>query len=337
MQLPPLQVTRAVVQRYCRLLHRYGDDLGFRPLVLPNAQFFPDAFLGDLDSVQTLVARMSAHAGLNDIPVTVELVGADGPQSNGSSCSSQNCGVPQTSAGMDRLVDLGESWLLRVSTAELRHPIALTTNVARSLAFVFMVETQREGELLEPPVDVTADLIAVALGFGPLMLQGSYIYAKSCGGPQIASVTKVSVSELAVVTSLFALLGDHPLTSALRELDITQRTLLSETHELLRANPALIARIRRTPREVSTFDFELSPARSFMSRLFLNRPKKARAISGIRIDAITADMDLDEVESLLIDMPPSSRAGRTLSPVRLDPKMDELKALVSESLNEVSL
>lgn len=337
MQLPPLQVTRAVVQRYCRLLHRYGDDLGFRPLVLPNAQFFPDAFLGDLDSVQTLVARMSAHAGLNDIPVTVELVDVDRAHASPSSCSSQSCGVPQTAAGLDRLVDLGDSWLLRVSTAELRHPVALTTNLARSLAFVFMVETQREGELLEPPVDVTADLVAVALGFGPLMLQGSYIYAKSCGGPQIARVTKVGVSELAVVTSLFALLGDHSLTRALRELDVTQRTLLSEAHDLLRSNPALIARIRRSPKEVSTSDFDIKPTRSFMARLFLRGSKKSRARSGIRIDAITADMDLDEVESLLIDMPPSSRAGRAFSSAPPPSKNDELKALVSESLNEVSV
>ena len=335
MQLPPLQVTQALVGRYCRLLHRYRDDLGERQLVLPNGQFFPDKFSGDVDSVRSLVARMQAHAGLPDVPLTVELVPHESPGSGASSCGSGGCSVPQSGSGLERLVDQGDSWLLRVSDAELRHPVALTTNLARSLAFIFLVETQREGEVLEPPVDVTADLIAVALGFGPLMLQGSYIYAKGCGGPQVASVTKVGVAELAVVVALFGLLGEHHMSLALRELDVTQRALLAEAHELLRSNPALIARIRRSPLDVSTLDFQLAPSKSFIARFFSTK-KKQKPQSGVRMEAISADMDLDEVESLLIDMPPSSRAGRSLSSRPPDARKAELSSLVADAFKDVS-
>jgi len=336
MQLPPLQVTRAVVQRYCRLIHRYRNDLGQRPLVLPNGDFFPDQFLGDLDSVRALVGRMQGHAGLSDVPVNVELVDQATLGALGS-CSSGGCGVPQNGGGLERVADLGDAWLLRVPTFELRHPVALTTNLVRSLSFIFLVESQADGELLEPPVDVTADLAAVALGFGPLMLQGSYIYAKGCSGPQVASVTKISVAELAIAVALFSLLGDHVITPALRELEVTQRTVCAEAYELLRANPALIQSIRRSALEVSTQAFELAPSRGFMGRFFSARKLKNSKLGGIRMDAISADLDLDEVEALLIDMPPSSRAGRTQSRPSRRPEQDELAALVAESLNAESL
>ncbi len=334
MQLPPLQVTRAVVQRYCRVLHRYADECGDRPLVLPNGQFFPDPFVGDLPSVVALVRRMQVHAGMDDVPIDVELVHPDRPTPTGSSCSSGACSVPQSASGIERMVDLGDSWLLRVSTRELKHPVALTTNLVRSLAFIFLVETQREGEVLEPPVDITADLVAVALGFGSLMLQGSYIYAKSCGGPQVASVTKIGVSELSVAVALFALLGQHNISSAVKELDITQRSLLSEAHVLLKANPALLKQIHNDPRAVSTQEFALSEPRGFLGRLFSNR-KSSRPSRGIQLDAISSDMDLDEVESLLIDMPPASRAGRTRPASVQDPKKEELSALVADAFKEV--
>ena len=41
-----------------RLVARLEDELGERPMVLPNGTFFPDRFVGDLASVQQLVARL---------------------------------------------------------------------------------------------------------------------------------------------------------------------------------------------------------------------------------------------------------------------------------------
>ena len=346
MQLPPLQATRAVIQRYARLLHRYGEDLGTRPLVLPNGSFFPDAFLGDDKSVATLAARMQLHAGMADIPIQCRVVIPGSAEATPSSCGSGACGVPLSSAsGIERLVDQGESWLIQVPAPELRHPVALTTNLARSLAFVFMVETQKEGERLEPPVDVSADLIAVALGFGPLMLQGSYIYAKSCGGPQIASVTKIGVSELAVAVALFAHLGGHKMGPVLKELEVTQRTLLADAHRLMTLNRALLSRIHVAPESIARTEFELEETGSFIRQLFTKFSKRPAGIDSL--DGIDANMDLDEVEALLIDMPPSSRAGRTV-PLRADalpsrsdavrPQSsavpDDLKNMVEEALKE---
>lgn len=333
MQLPPLQVSRAVMQRYSRLLSRYRDELGERPLILPNGDFFPDEFVGDSDSVALLAERMQFHAGLHDIPITCRVVTPGTDEAMPSKCGSGGCGVPLTAgSGIERLVDQGDSWLLQVPMPELRHPVALTTNLARSLAFVFMVETQKEGEVLEPPVDISADLVGVALGFGPLLLQGSYIYAKSCGGPQIASVTKIGVSELSIAVALFAHLGGHKLGPALKEIDLTQRTLLADADRLMGLNRNIVMKIKASPKEMARADFRLQETGSFVRELFSKLSKKTAPIESL--DAIQADMDLDEVESLLIDMPPSSRAGRTLPPPNANPEGDELKSLVEDALKQ---
>lgn len=329
MQLPHLQVTRAVIQRYARVLGRYGGEMGNRPLVLPNGSFFPDAFNADQPSLAKLVARLQEHAGLSDIPIEAVVVPRDPEARSSAGCSSGACAAP-AAAGSDvpRLVDLGERWLLQVPEAELAHPVVLTTNLTRSLSYVFLTETRFEGEVIEPPVDVTADFVAVGLGLGTLMLQGSYIYSKSCGGPSIASVTKVGVSELAILCALFIAMGKHPWRDALRELDTTQKVLLEEARDLVESNRPLIQLLATDPQRVAQGKFELEEATGWFGRLFSRRRKPAR--SG---DLLDENLSLDEVESLLVSFAPRPRA-QTAAP---DPARDELKALVSEALGDRAL
>ncbi len=328
MQLPPLQVTRAVIQRYARIVERYDAELGVRPVVLPTAAFFPDRFEQDQASVDRLLRRMQEHAGMSDIPMSITLVPRGAERAAASSCSSGACSVPSTAgSGVPRLVDEDGHWRLQIPEAELGHSVALTTNLARSLAFVFLVETQEDGEILEPPVDVTADLVAVALGFGALMLQGSHIYAKSCSGPSIASVTKVSVGELAIAFALFTSRGNHSMRAAMRPLEATQRALLNEAHALVQSNRQLLARLDKDPGSIAHGKFELGESRGWLSRLFTRRPAPAQA----GLHEVDAHMSLEDLEAILIDMPPASRAGRTRTPVS-DPSRDELKALVTEAL-----
>ncbi len=331
MQLPPAQVTRAVIQRYARIVTRYADDLGDRPLVLPNGDFFPDQFTGDKNSVALLAERMQGYAGLGDIPISTRVVASDSPEPKKSGCGSGACATPQSGGGFTRLLDEGDAWILQVPAQELRHPVALTTNLARSLAFVFLVETQKEGEVFEPPVDVTADFIAVALGLGPLMLQGSYIYAKSCGGPQIASVTKVGVSELAIAVALFAELGGHDATTAKKSLDLTQRSALSEATRLVRSNKHLLQSLKQDPKSLARGDFRLTEPGAFLSNML--RKFKKQDTAALLNENFDSNMDLAEVEALMMAMPPSSRAGRRL-PQKTDAARDELKGLVAEALNE---
>jgi len=336
MQLPPPQVIRAVIQRHARIRSRYSSELGRRPLVSPNGKYFPDAFHGDAASAARLTARMQEHAGMSDIPIRTALVtlSADG-EVEPASCSSGACGVPQSAGlGVARLVDEGDGWLLQIPAPELRHPVALTTNLARSLAFVFLVETKFEDEVLEPPVDVTADLTAVALGLGGLLLQGSYIYAKSCSGPRVTRVTKVLLPELAIATALFAASEGHELGPLLSELDPTQKHLLTEADRLVRANRRLVSLFAEQPERIARGDFELEEPSSILNSLrrglsVLTSSSTSR--SAAPLPPIDPGLELDELESLLIAMPPSSSVrGRSERPPA--PKHDELKELVGEVL-----
>ncbi|HEU5074717.1 MAG TPA: hypothetical protein VFU02_11095 [Polyangiaceae bacterium] len=333
MELPSGQVVRAVIQRYARLISRLEDELGERPMVLPNGNFFPDHFRGDERSVQKLVRRMQAHAGIGDIPIRVSVVSQDAAGSAGDagesgSCGSGGCAVPTIAAhGLERLVDEGDGWRLQLLEAELRHPVVLSTNIARSLAYVFLVETKEEHEVIEPPVDITADMTAVALGLGSLMLQGSYIYAKSCGGPSIARVTKMSCPELAIAFAAFIVRGDHSVREALKELDATQRELLGEAHLLFESNRHVVAQLRNAPAKLAQGEIELSEAKPWLSRMF-SRRKELREQDPL--EALSAGAELEELENMLTEMPPSSAARRPSRSAR-PATDDDLKKLVAEA------
>jgi hypothetical protein len=312
MELPERQELSAVVERYARFLARSGHEVGTRPLVLPNGDFFPDRFERDEPSVARLVGRMLEHAGMGDVPLKVSVVDEDGPEAPHDGGCSTGCQVPAAMAGSTpRLVDDGQGWTLNVPAYELAHPVVLTTLAARALGHVFLVETLPIGARIETPAAVTADVASVALGFGALLLEGAYIYSKSCGGPSVASVTQVPLAELAVLTALFAAMGNHPLRRALAELGTTQSAALGEAHEWAQSNPTLVERLRRDPGRVAAGDYSLEEAKPWLLRVLGKKSKR---------------------HEMPFEMPAVARPMKARAP---DPKADELRALVEETLSEL--
>jgi hypothetical protein len=341
MDLPPLPALRGVVERVARLRWRLGDELGQRPLVLPTAAFFPDEFRGDVASVRRLVTRMKRHAGIADIPTRTRVVGldeeaggcADGscaPGRAGAHGCGSGCGAAhvEPTAPVERLVDAGDTWRIAIPAEEIRSPVVLGTNLARLLSFVFLAETLPEGQSVDPPADVTADLTGVLLGFGVLLLQGSYIYRKSCGGPSIARATKLGTGELAVATALFAKLGGHSARAAQRELDTTPATALGAARSWVDSNPALVEALRDDPARVARGDFPLSDTRPWLVRV-LGRKDRAERDDGLGVDGLT-EGSLPELDDLLATLPTTPRAPRATT----RPVDDELKSLVAEALEE---
>ncbi len=326
MELPRGPLQRQLIQRYAGLLARLGDELGDRPLVLPDGDFFPDTFTGDARSAKRLVRRMRKHAGMSDIPVKTRILGAEPEQ--GESCGSGGCGtggcaVPGPTSDA-RVVNEGDTWWVQLPAAELGHPVVLTTNVARSLAAIFLFETQEEGESLEEPVDATIDIAGVGLGFGVLLLSGSYIYQKSCGGPSVAQVTKLSCPELALLTALSAAAREQSLKSVAKHLETTQAALFKEARELVESNPKVVERLRAAPDRVAEVGATLEEARPWLLRALGLGGKKRLD------DAVPDELSLDELESVLSAMPIERSAARRAP----DASQDDLKALVAEALEE---
>ncbi|MBN2195352.1 MAG: hypothetical protein JW751_21215 [Polyangiaceae bacterium] len=345
MELPSVPALRAIVERFARLRSRLGEELGSRPLVLPTTEFFPDEFRADEASVKRLISRMKRHAGMSDIPTRTRLVGDDdhcgcasgscgaGSSSHhgGGSCSG-GCGPTPADPEFQRLVDLGDRWRISVPAAELRNPVILGTNLARVLSFVFLAETLREGDAIEPPGDVTADLTGVLLGFGVLLLQGSYIYQKSCGGPRIGRATKLRPGELAIATALFAKLGGHRGRRAQRELDPTQAAVFAEARAWVDSNAGLVEAIRRHPKRVARGEFQLADTQPWLLRVLGRQEQPAPEEGALGAEGFT-DGSLAELDDLLATLPEprATRKARPRSAVD-----DELKALVAEALAESS-
>jgi hypothetical protein len=302
----PLDAARLLIERYARLLEQRGDEIGKRPLVLPTAEFFPDEFRGDAASLRRLVKRMRRHAGLADVPIRANVLEAE-EEASGGGCSSGACAVPKAGAGTPqaRVVESGEEWLIQVPAAELRHPVVLTTNVARSLALVFLLETRAPDENIAEPLDVSIDITAVALGFGELLLEGSHIYQKSCGGPSIGKVTGLTYPEVALLLALFVHMGDHSARKVKKQLPVTQAEAFSQMWEIVHAQRGLCEALASAPERVAEGFF------SFKGEV------------GGRDDAPS----LAELEASLRAAPPK----RTQKKSR-DPADDELSALVGEAL-----
>lgn len=281
MDLPDDRTLRELVQRYGSLIDRFGADLGARPMVLPNSKFFPDLFTGDLPSVRRLLRRMQQHAGMSDIPIELGVVNPDGSAAE-EACGTGGCGscaTPKVSAqsAVARLVDLGDGWRLNIAPDEVRSPVVLTAALARSLGHVFLLEETSAERPIEEPLEVTVELTTVALGLGTLLLAGSYVYQKSCGGPNVACLTALGVGELSVVFALFAKHQQHSLRRARGELDATQRDQLGEAETWLLSNPRVSELLASDPLRLALGDFELSAPKSWMARLLGGLAPSARA------------------------------------------------------------
>lgn len=306
---PPLRP--AIVERHARLLAAFGREIGKRPLVLPDAEFFPDRFTGDAPSVSQLVDRMMEHAGLSDVPLRALVIDGAEPESpHGGGCST-GCQIPAAlAASVPRLTDDGNEWTLNIPKHELAHSVVLTTMVARALGHVFLVEALPAGVRVEAPVELTADYAAVSLGFGALLLEGAYIYSKGCGGPQVATITAASLGELALVTALFIEAGGHSARRALSAAGTTQKAVLSEAHSWAKSNSALVKALRDDPDRVASGGFPLDDVKPWLFRI----------------------LKRDSAEEMPRDLMAPKVSAPAPKPV--DPKHDELRSLVDEALRE---
>ncbi|MEY4546379.1 MAG: hypothetical protein RL685_2574 [Pseudomonadota bacterium] len=280
-QLPSLDRCAELARRYAHLLQHFSSELGERPLVRQSGEFFPDRFDKDAPSVERLVRRLQAHAGMVDVPIQVRVLAIDSEgsvQVSGGSCGSggcaPSCAAPSGANGSpSRLEETAQGWTLNVLEGELHHPVALTTQLSLALAEIFLAETSSAQSPVEQPHAVSRDLACVALGLGLIALEGSYIYGKSCGGPSVTRLTELSVGELAVACSLFIALGGHSARRARSDLSTTQRALLGEASEWAQSNTRLLARLLDDPGQVASRPPEVREARSWLLRVFDGQPK----------------------------------------------------------------
>jgi hypothetical protein len=326
---------RALAQRYAGLVDELELEQGEPLLVLPNAEFFPDRFTGDAASVARLAARMQGYAGLESFEIETRVVG-DAPVASGGGCGTGACGAPGCGPGETdgsdgpRVEKTERGYLFRVPSAELGHPIVLTARIATSLGAVSLVERHPHGKTTAFD-GAQAELAATALGFGVLLLEASYLYSKSCGGPNVQRGTALPTDELAGLFALFLAREEHAPKAALAELGTTQRAAVRDACALVGECPGLVAHLKKDPERVARGDFSLHDGGSFLSKLF-GRSKRSRSPSraereAAALTALERGASVDELEALL------GSSTATTSKARPTSEADaELRALVDEAL-----
>jgi hypothetical protein len=317
MQLPSTEVRRALVSAYARVCASVELE-GKRPLVLPNGAFFPDVFTGDEASVQRLLDRMLQHAGLSDMALVARFWGEDEASCGTGACGS--CGPAQAEPeSVERLTDAGESWQVNVLPGETRDPVALSSALCRAIALAVLREADSPPTSIS--LDLAVDLTAVALGFGVLMLEGSHIYRRSCGGPSIGRVTALGPTELALTVALAAAVHEQSLRQVSKHLSPTQREAFAEAKVWADSNAALSALLRQDPERVASGEFELREPSSWLGRWLGGKVRPSTT-------AETAST-IEELEAALRSAP----APRAAQKAR-DPKLEEIRRLVDEALSE---
>ncbi|MEP7053064.1 MAG: hypothetical protein ABJB12_22050 [Pseudomonadota bacterium] len=325
MELPNNEVKRALVMAYADISVSLGPAAGGRPLVLPNGEFFPDLFTGDQASVQRLLDRMLEHAGLAEMAAVVKIWSEDAEAGCGTgACGS--CGpAPQPeSEAVSRLIDAGDTWQINVLPGEVAQPVALSSALCRALALAVLREADAPPTQLTP--DLAIDLTAVALGFGVLLLEGSHIYRKSCGGPSIARSTALGPTEVALVLALFAAQNEQSLRSVNKYLSPTQSEAFAEAKAWVDSNGALVQALQRDPERLARGEFELREASSWLGRWLFGKARRAP-------NASTATT-IDELEAALGQQSNANQKRLPRSTTAKDPKFDEIKRLVDEALSE---
>ncbi|HTN84121.1 MAG TPA: hypothetical protein VL242_10560 [Sorangium sp.] len=231
MDLPEESQIRWILRTTAALLQHGAEPV--RGLVQPTAEFFPDPFDGSPKTVAALMLRVQEHAGLQDLPVELAVVTPEG-QASTVSCSSGACGGVALDTKLERVARRDEGgYRVAISAGELRNPTVLTMAFVRAVSFMFLSEADAFDALVPPDREPAVDIAAVLLGFGVLATNGSYLYAKGCGGVQVHSATKMPVDELALALAVYCRLHDVPDRTAARHLDVTPRAHFDESRSWL--------------------------------------------------------------------------------------------------------
>ncbi|HTQ02708.1 MAG TPA: hypothetical protein VMI54_02585 [Polyangiaceae bacterium] len=294
---------RTLVERYAETVDALEIPAGEPLLVLPNAEFFPDEFTGDVSSVERLAARMQGYAGLERVTVEVAVKGerllADDACGTGG-CGSGACATPAVDFSEPRLRKSDHGWHVSVPASELANPIVLTARLATAFGAVALVERHPDGTALVRDA-AEAELAAVALGFGVLLLEASYIYQKGCGGAHVTNATELGCRELSLLFAFAAAREKHSLRAALGELGTTQRAFVKDAAALVAESPGVVKALRESPTRVASGDFKLRDGRSLFARLFSRstRPQSENERLTAALAALERGASVDELAELV--------------------------------------
>jgi hypothetical protein len=317
--LPHEDALRWIVARYASLRAAHGDAIGAPPLVEPTGAYFPDAFEPTGPGVAQLLAQTLEHAPVaEDLDVRLRFV--EGNTSPAGGCGTGGCGTSACETKLerrllDRVVDAGDGYVVELPETDVAHPTLLTTSLARSVGAIVLSEA---GEDIDPnELGPMSEMAAVLAGFGVLLCNGAYVFAKACGGVRVQQHTHLSVEELTVALALFVKVHGIKAGFARAHLGTTQRDAFAEAVRWADSNPELVASLRDRPEVLADGIFRLEPIK-FMAGLF-----------GRLFLSSRASISPEGLASV-----PAAPARHRVRTTEEQQKLDEARALVDAALGQ---
>src|SRR5438105_12467350 len=271
MDLPSETALRWLVTRYARLRAAHGEAIGAPELVQPTGDCFPDEFAATPEGVETLLARVVSYAPVaDDLAIALAFVD-DGSAGGGGGCGTGGCGTGGGggSGGSTKdasctdsraagaaialpsgvAVETAEGYVIPLAIGDVGHPVTLTAALARGTAGIALFEA---GERV-PPAERAAmsEVMAHVSGFGVLLTNAAYVYAKGCGGARVRQATELSIEEHAVLLALFTRLHEKPASAARAHLDTTQREAFADALRWVDSNRALVRALEDHPESLA--------------------------------------------------------------------------------------
>ena len=272
MDLPDDDSIHRIVKAFAHLRAAHGAAIGTPALVQPTGEYFPDEFRPDVPSVGQLLRRMIAYAPISS-ELGIELAVSMPEPSHAGGCGSMACstGGSGGAGGVD-VHELEDGYRVVVSATDVGNPDVLSASLARSVGALVLHEAE---ELVGA---ATSEIAAVVCGFGVLLLNGSAVWAKSCGGLRMAQATVLPVEEIAVALALFAAVHGYKVSQVRKHLGTTQREAFDVAQDWTESNPLLVASLRDRPlRLVESGSLDLEPVRGVFGQ-WLHKRKLEQAM-----------------------------------------------------------
>jgi hypothetical protein len=204
----------------------------------------------------------------DDLPVELAFLAQEHDPAGG--CGSAACspgGGGQARAG--GVEEIGDGYRVFVGAGDVGQPDVLTASLARSVGALVLDEGGEEVD--RETASETAEIAAVACGFGVLLANGAAVWAKSCGGLRMARATALSVEETAVALALFVTVHGIAESEARAHLQPTQREAFDLALAWALSNPLVVGALREHPAVLEAGVFDIEPARGLLGRWLHNR------------------------------------------------------------------
>ncbi len=152
---------------------------------------------------------------------------------------------------------------------DVGEPVVLAASLARCVGG--MVLGEAEEDVAEPERLATAEIAATLCGLGVLLLSGSCVYTKSCGGLRAHQGTVLDVPSSAVALALFLRVHERKPGEARRHLETTQREAFDEALRWVDSKPTMVEALRVHPESLADGIFPPEESKGIFARLFGGR------------------------------------------------------------------